>query len=658
MSAGGQGGRGVVARTIVLLLCLTLLTPADAVGLAPPLPVEPGAVLDASPVTGAEPGDVPIVGTKRACRLPPSGRDRRRLRGIDDSRPRVLADASDIMRTRRLSRRDPVAEQSRADLRAAADRLVGLAPTPYRKVGPRLQFFAYKNRILTLALAWRLEGDPRYAAQAQIELLAAAAYPDWNPGHYLDTAEMTAATALGYDWFADVLRPAARRRIRRAIVNKGLRTSLCSYRRGEGPVVQTSNWGIVTNTGMAMGAVAVADTHPRLAAAVLGQALRRVRAPMWRYRADGSYPEGPGYWRYATEHAVKLQATLRSAFGRDFGLGDISGFARTGNYPLRALGPTGKVANFGNAAEELGNTAHLYWLARRFGRPVDAWLARRLQGQVWSPLHLLWYSPRQRAPRRTRFPASAVSGPLQTAFLRSGWSDPGAAFVALKGGANAATHAQPELGAFIYDVRGIRWALDLGLDNYNLPGYFDPKRSKSYYRLATQGQNTLTVDGRTQPHDATARVVRFRRTGQGPRSVVDLSRAYPLARRVRRGVALLGESLLVQDEVAARKRVMVRWGMHTAADVTLSADRRTATLRQDGETVVARLLRPGGGRFAVVSAEQRAPQARNAGIVRLQVRTRTNPKATRRSRSRLRTVVLLAPAGSQRRPEIRPLRRW
>ena len=641
MKGGGQG-RGVVARVSVLLLCLTLAAPADALASAP----------------GAEPGDVPLVETKRACHLRPSAQDRRRLRGMDDDRPRVLANGGDIMRSRRLSRRHPDAAQSRADLRAAADRLVGLAPAPYRKVGPRLQFFAYKNRILTLALAWRLEGDPRYAAQAQLEMLAAAAYPDWNPGHYLDTAEMTAATALGYDWFADVLPAASRRRIRRAIVNKGLRTSLCSYRRGSGPLVQTSNWGIVTNTGMAMGAVAVADTHPRMAAAVLGQALRRVRAPMWRYRGDGSYPEGPGYWRYATEHAVKLQATLRAAFGRDFGLGNISGFARTGNYPLRALGPTGEVANFGNASAELGNSAHLYWLARRFGRPVDAWLARRLQDQVWSPLHLLWYSPRQRAPRRGRFPASAVSQPLQTAFLRSGWRDAGAAFAALKGGSNAATHAQPELGAFIYDVRGTRWALDLGLDDYNLPGYFDPKRSRSYYRLATEGQNTLTIEGRTQPHDAAARVVRFRRTRRGPRTVVDLSRAYPLARSVRRGVALLGTSLLVQDEVAARKRVMVRWGMHTAAGVTLSADRRTATLRQDGETVVARLLRPAGGRFAVVSAEQRAPQARNAGVVRLQVRVRTNPKANRRSHSRLRTAVLLTPGGSHGRPEIRPLRRW
>jgi hypothetical protein len=31
-------------------------------------------------------------------------------------------------------------------------------------------------------------------------MLAAAAFSDWNPSHFLDVAEMTAALAIGYDW--------------------------------------------------------------------------------------------------------------------------------------------------------------------------------------------------------------------------------------------------------------------------------------------------------------------------------------------------------------------------------------------------------------------------------------------------------------------------
>ena len=42
------------------------------------------------------------------------------------------------------------------------------------------------------------------------ELRAAAAFPDWNPSHFLDTAEMTHAFAIGYDWLYEGLGPEAR----------------------------------------------------------------------------------------------------------------------------------------------------------------------------------------------------------------------------------------------------------------------------------------------------------------------------------------------------------------------------------------------------------------------------------------------------------------
>jgi len=36
-------------------------------------------------------------------------------------------------------------------------------------------------------------------------MLAAAQFPDWFPKHFLDTAEMTAALGVGYDWLFDFL---------------------------------------------------------------------------------------------------------------------------------------------------------------------------------------------------------------------------------------------------------------------------------------------------------------------------------------------------------------------------------------------------------------------------------------------------------------------
>lgn len=593
------------------------------------------------------------------CRLPASDADRAQLQRMTPLRPRVIASQDDLNRAAQYSVDDPVARAWAADLRAAADELVGRTPTSYQRVSGRLQFFAFKNRILALGLAYRLTPDPRYAQQAQRELLAAARYQDWNPSHYLDTAEMTASSALGYDWFYDALTPRARDIVRNAIVRKGLRTSRCFYREGRGPVTRADNWGVVTNAGLAMGAVAVADTNPEIAAAVLGHATRHIRPAIGRFAADGSYPEGLAYWRYATEHAVKLLATLEASFGEDLGIGAIGGFWQTGSFALHGIGPKRSVANFGNATERLGAAPQLYWLARRFNRPVDAWLARRMQRQNRSPLHLLWYSPETQTPGMAGVEPSTVSD-VGTAFLRGRWRRARVGYAAVKGGSNHATHAHPELGSFLFDVKGKRWALDLGRDSFNLPGYFNTKQRKQYYRLSTKGQNTLTINGREQPRTAAASVRHFAVEPGRSEVVLGLAGAYQAAKRVQRGVALLNRrSLLVQDEVAAPASVTVVWSMHTRADIAISEDGRSARLSLGGEHLTARILAPGwsSARFRVASAEQSPPQAPNTGVQRLHIRVKTAEPAAGKL-SRLRLAVLLSSGAIEEPPPVVPLRAW
>ena len=86
------------------------------------------------------------------------------------------------------------------------------------------------QRVYTLALLYRLDGEQRYAERAWQELAAAASFPDWNPRHFLDTAEMTHAFAIGYDWLYDVWTPEQRATLRQAMVEKGLKPALKLYR--------------------------------------------------------------------------------------------------------------------------------------------------------------------------------------------------------------------------------------------------------------------------------------------------------------------------------------------------------------------------------------------------------------------------------------------
>ena len=56
-----------------------------------------------------------------------------------------------------------------------------------------------------------------------------AAFPDWHPAHFLDTAEMTHACAIGYDWFYHYWTSSRRTTIRSAIINLGLNAGLAQY---------------------------------------------------------------------------------------------------------------------------------------------------------------------------------------------------------------------------------------------------------------------------------------------------------------------------------------------------------------------------------------------------------------------------------------------
>src|SRR6185436_3671178 len=101
-------------------------------------------------------------------------------------------------------------------------------------------------------------------------------------------------------------------------------------------------------------------------------------------------------------------------------------------------------------------------------------------------------------------------------------------FAAFKAGDNQANHSHLDLGSFVLDALGVRWAVDLGADNYNLPGYFGEQRW-NYYRLRAEGQNTLVINpgaGPDQDSSAASRIVRFEMSDERSFAIADLTPAY------------------------------------------------------------------------------------------------------------------------------------
>ncbi len=116
------------------------------------------------------------------------------LARLKPSHSRLLATEADFARLIKQTASGSPAKWP-AHIKASADDLLKLAPSEYViPDGKRLLATSRQvlNRTLTLGLACRLTHDKRYAERLWKELDAAVRFKDWNPSHYLGTAEMTA----------------------------------------------------------------------------------------------------------------------------------------------------------------------------------------------------------------------------------------------------------------------------------------------------------------------------------------------------------------------------------------------------------------------------------------------------------------------------------
>jgi hypothetical protein len=534
------------------------------------------------------------------------------------------------------------------------------------------------ERMYTLGLAWRMTGDRTYAERAERDLQAVCAFENWTPSlviiyplqnkhrefekkygrppwSFLDVAEMCHAVGIGYDWFYHYLSPPSRETIRKALLEKGLVHGVNAYT-GKGSATGAAdawttynhNWNMVCNGGLINGALAVADTDPEYAKVIIPGAVKSLPIALTTYGPDGAWPEGPSYWGYATSYTVFALAGLESALGTDYGLSDIDGLSKTGAFPLLTTGLTGLYLNYADSGERnmLRSIPCLFWLARRYGNPFFSDREHEMVKRYGAnPLHLIWYVPPSQSAAPVLELDSHFRGPTEVAVFRSGWNTPEALFVGVKAGDNTFNHAHLDLGAFELDALGVRWARDLGSDNYALPGYFDfyyltgktGGERWTYYRMASASHNVPLLNGENQNELASAVFTSYVSKPSYAHAIIDQSKAYEShAAQAQRGIAVIDNrrAVIVQDEFILTAPAEVAWNMVTDAEITLAGSR--AVLRQNGKALTAQILEPSGASFSTESAGQKPPQKENTGVSRLMVRIPGQKGA-------LRIAVLLAP---------------
>ena len=259
-------------------------------------------------------------------------------------------------------------------------------------------------------------------------------------------------------------------------------------------------------------------------------------------------------------------------------------------------------------------------------------------------------------------------GVAPVGFHRTAWNDPEAAFVALKGGSPATSHAHMDVGAFVFETGGVRWAVDLGMQDYHgleqsgLNLWEHPVRQESDrwkpFRLSHRGHSVPTFNGAPPRVNGHAPIVRFSDRGDLPHTVVDLSALYEdQVARSWRGVALLADGrVLLQDEwTAADRPAEMRWQMLTFAEAAVEGP--GFVLRQDGRELRLDVLEPlDEMRLEVVesSAPAQSFDAPNPGLRILVLTCRCAPTRS----VTLRLLAHLSAGAHAVPPPLTPLALW
>jgi len=530
--------------------------------------------------------------------------------------PRLHLTAERLDMVRKVIKEDPVAAKVYTVIQKSAETSMAKEPCKYEKSdGRRLLPISREvlRRITEWGFLYRLTGEQKYADRAWKELSAVAEFPDWNPAHFLDTAEMTYAFAIGYDWFYDRWNDEQRARLRKAIVEMGLQPSMRFYEPSpRGWAKATYNWNQVCNGGLGVGALAVAEDEPQLAAKIVSLAVALIPNAVHVYRPDGAGTEGVTYWAYATQYNTALLDAMQTSLGTCLGLDKVDGYAQSADFQLYFGGASHEAFNFGDCGDSTLSAPQHFWFGRHYGTARHSWFRYSIlsqhpdRGRV---ADLLWYDPSAKAMDPREFPLDKYFRGAELAVMRSAWGDPNAVVLGIEGSpASDYNHRHLDSGSFILEANGVRWIVDCGTEHETYMTHTHTHKRWEYYRTRAEGHNTLVFDPSLEPDQVPstpAPITRFESKPERCLAEMDLSKAYAgHAKKVTRRYELIDrKQVRISDRIEGAKAADLWWFLHTMAKVEVAQDGRRATLSQGGKKMEVVLVEPAKAQFELRAAE-------------------------------------------------------
>jgi hypothetical protein len=193
-------------------------------------------------------------------------------------------------------------------------------------------------------------------------------------------------------------------------------------------------------------------------------------------------------------------------------------------------------------------------------------------------------------------------GKNPVALMRTSWTDPDAIYVAMKGGSPSVNHGHMDVGSFIMEAKGERWAMDFGMQDYNsletagvdLWNMKQNSQRWEVFRYNNFVHNTLTVNNQLQKVDGYAPITSWSDNPSMMNAITDITSVYKgLLKKSIRGIAIVdNQYVTVRDEIEAiTSETVVRWNLLTSATVNITGN-NTAVLTKNGKTLTIKVREP------------------------------------------------------------------
>ncbi|MDA3798234.1 MAG: heparinase II/III family protein [Kiritimatiellae bacterium] len=558
--------------------------------------------------------------------------------------PRLMLTEDRIDKLQQYFKEDEVFQKKVDALRKKCDGLLKTPVCTRRLDGDKRKRMLGTSRevlklVMYLGTSDKIEPNKVYQERVIAEMLSAADFIDWHDNHFLDTAEMTAALALGYDWYFDVLTDGQKQKISGAIISKGLEKS---YDKSKNWWVKgDNNWNQVCHCGMVLGALATYEQNSELAEKVVQRAEENIHTGLESYAPDGIYKEGCGYWVYGTSFTVLMAACLNSAIGDDWNILEYSGFKDSFDFVIHAgILPSKQIFSY---ADSFGSQP----------MPLHMWLGEKTSNEAYCqvsdfsneylnkysrmyPISIIYYQPSEGTSIDLPLTWHG-KGDVELSIARTSW-DTSAIYTGIKAGKiEGINHGHMDVGSFIFEMKGEQWATDLGSEkeiyDSTRGGVWSTNQDSvrwEFFRVNSLSHNTLSIGGELQNVAKNNPIISTTTNVNDMSTTMDMSNAYEgNAEKIIRKIAIIDqEKVVIKDEykgIVVDKDLI--WNMTTEAKIEIDKNKKNAILTIGNKSIYAKILSPDNAFFEIASAKpETAAERQNEGYSRLQAKISTPVK--------------------------------